>query len=99
MLDFYLIEDTQRKPAYPKQAGLEHVGELDEHTFDTLQKRGIIGSQFDFYADLRWDVAVLKQIRQNITDKDMQGDRDAKKLLQFIELADSKRCGLIAYGD
>jgi hypothetical protein len=99
MLDFYIIKDNQSKPGYPGQAGLEFVGGLDDKTFDNLQNKGIIDSRFDYYSDFRLGTDLIKQIRQNILQKQLQADDDVKMLIQLFDAADMHQSGLIAYGD
>jgi hypothetical protein len=99
MLDFYIIKDDQSKPNYPEQAGLEFVGGLDDKTFDNLQNKGIIDSRFDYYSDFRLGTVLIKQIRQNILQKQLQADDDVKMLIQLFDAADMQQSGLIAYGD
>ena len=99
MLDFYIIKDDQAKPNAPKQADLEFAGGLDDETFDNLQNKGIIDRRFDFYSDFRLDTALIRQIRQTISRKQLQSDVDVKKLNQLFDIADKRQCGLIAYGD
>lgn len=99
MLDFYTIKDDQSKPKYPEQTGLEFVGGIDDITFYNLQSKGIIDERFDYYSDFRLGTASIKQIRQNIFQKQLQDDLDVKKLVQLFDIADKKQIGLIAYGD
>lgn len=99
MLDFYTIEDYQPKPSNIAQAGLEFAGGLDEQTFSNLQSKGIIDSRFDCYTDFRLGAELIKQIRENILDRQLQSDIDVKKLIQILDTATGKKCGLIAYGD
>jgi hypothetical protein len=99
MLDFYIIKDDQAKPNYPEQLGLEFVGGLDNKTFDNLKNKGIIDRRFDYYSDFRLGSLLIKQIRQTISQKQLQADSDVKKLTQLFDNADKKQSGLIAYGD
>lgn len=99
MLDFYIIKDDQAKPNYPKKLELEFVGGLDEKTFNNLQNKGIINRRFDYYSDFRLGTLLIKQIRQTITQKQLQADNDVKKLTHLFDTADKKQSGLIAYGD
>jgi hypothetical protein len=99
MLDFYIIKDDQVKPNYPEKLGLEFVGGLDDKTFDNLQNKGIIDRRFDYYSDFRLGTLLIKQIRQNILQKQLQADNDVKKLTQLFDTAHKKQCGLIAYGE
>lgn len=99
MLDFYIIKDDQSKPNYPEKAGLEFVGGLDDKTFDNLQNKGIIDRRFDYYSDFRLGTVLIKQIRQNILQKQLLADDDVKMLIQLFDAADMQQSGLIAYGD
>jgi hypothetical protein len=99
MLDFYIIKDDQSKPGYPEQAGLAFAGGLDDNTFDNLQNKGIIDSRFDYYSNFRLGTDLIKQIRQNILQKQLQADDDVKMLIQLFDAADMHQSGLIAYGD
>lgn len=99
MLDFYLINDAQAKPKYPKQVGLEFVGQLDEETFGNLQNKGILDLRLDYYSDFRMGTTEIKQIRQTIINKQIDSDSDVKKLMELLDFADKKQCGLMAFGD
>ncbi|MBZ4187511.1 hypothetical protein [Niabella beijingensis] len=99
MLDFYIVQDEQPQPDYPEQAGLEFVGALDNRTFANLQRKEVIGMQFNFYSDFRLDTELINQIRQHIFKTDLQTDDDVKKLLILLDTAERNRSGLIAYGD
>lgn len=99
MLDFYLINDAQAKPKYPEQAGLEFVGQLNEETFGNLQNKGILDHRMDYYSDLRMGTPEIKQIRQTIINKQIDSDSDVKKLMELLDIADLKQCGLMAFGD
>lgn len=99
MLDFYLISDNQPKPYYPEKVGLEYIGGLDSDTFENLKSKGIIDKRFDYYSDFRWGTLLIKQIKQRIIQYQFQADQEIKKLSAFLDLAEQKSCGLIAYGD
>lgn len=96
MLDFYTIKDEWPTPDYPEQSEL--VGGLDYKTFENLQRKGIL-SKFNYYSDFRLGIVLMKQIRQNVIQKQLQKDTDVKKLLNLFDIADLKQSGLIAYGD
>lgn len=97
MLDFYLIDDEQSKPNDPQNLVL--IGSLDEKTFSNLKTKGIIGNQYDFYSDFRLSCTIVKQIQDLISRQLLQADTDVKQLLQILDGAMSKQCGVIAYGD
>ncbi|MBB1643639.1 hypothetical protein [Sphingobacterium sp. UME9] len=99
MLDFYIIDDKQVKPDFPEKAGLVFAGQLDEKTFSSLQQKGIIATQFDYYTDFRLNTALIKQIQQIILDKGFQMDTDIKSFTQILDIASNKQSGLIAYSD
>jgi hypothetical protein len=99
MLDFYTIKDDQSKPNSPEKVGLEFVGGLDDTTFENLQDKGIIDRRFDYYSDFRLETILIKQIRKNILQKQLQADIDVKKLIRLFDAADLKQSGLVAYGD
>ncbi len=99
MLDFYLIRDDQVKPNFPESLGLVFVGSLDYITFEKLQNLGIISSQFDYYSDFRLDSIIIKQIRKNIIQKDLNFNSDIIKLTHLFDIADKNKSGLIAFGD
>ncbi|MEY5047505.1 MAG: hypothetical protein RLZZ175_864 [Bacteroidota bacterium] len=99
MLDFYLIRDDQVKPNFPESLGLVFVGSLDYITFEKLQNLGIISSQFDYYSDFRLDSIIIKQIRNNIIQKDLNFNSDIIKFTHLFDIADKNKSGLIAFGD
>ncbi|MDR2272068.1 MAG: hypothetical protein LBF27_14275 [Sphingobacterium sp.] len=99
MLDFYIIEDDQAMPNYPEEFGLQFVGGIDYGTFTNLQSKGIIDPRFDYYSDFRLDTLIIKQIRENILQKQLQADTDIIKLTQLFTFANEKESGLIAFGD
>lgn len=41
--------------------------------------KGIIDKRFDYYSDFRLGTVLIKQIRQNILQKQLQADTDVKK--------------------
>ena len=98
MLDFYLINDDQPKPNYPEQLSLEFVVGLDSKTFESLIKKGLIDSRFDYYSDFRWNLKVIEQINLNIV-KAKNLDSDIDKLNLIINKALELKSGLIAYCD
>ncbi|MGE8426255.1 MAG: hypothetical protein ACN6O7_00195 [Sphingobacterium sp.] len=99
MLDFYIIDDKQPKPDFPEKAGLVFAGQLDEKTFSSLQQKGIIAKQFDYYSDFRLDTALIKQIQEIIEVKWLKIDTDVKSLIAIISIANNRQSGLIAYSD
>lgn len=99
MLDFYIIKDEQATPKYPEQLKLEFVGQLNEETFGNLQNKGIIDHKLDYYSDFRIRTTVIKQIRKTIINKQINSDSDVKKLMELLDIADQKQCGLMAFGD
>ncbi|MGN7787672.1 hypothetical protein ACTJIJ_24270 [Niabella sp. 22666] len=99
MLDFYIIGDNQMIPNYPEELGLQFVGGIDYGTFKNLQRKGILDKGFDYYSDFRLDTVLLKQIQENILQKELQTDTDVIKLLQLFNIANEKDSGLIAFGD
>lgn len=62
MLDFFTIDDNQPKPDFPEKAGLDFAGQLDEKTFFSLQQKGIIAKEFDYYTDFRLDTALKMRL-------------------------------------
>ncbi|WP_293908020.1 hypothetical protein [Sphingobacterium sp. UBA5670] len=99
MLDFFTIDDNQPKPDFPEKAGLNFAGQLDEKTFFSLQQKGIIAKEFDYYTDFRLDTALIKQMQQIILSKGLHMDTDVKSLTQILDIANTNRSGLIAYSD
>ncbi len=99
MLDFYLIQDDQPKPDYPEQANLEFVGGLDYKTFENLQNKGVIGSQYNYYSDFRWGTKMIEQQSTNVNLGEFKKDTDLEKLIDILEKAKNKNSGLIAYCD
>ncbi|MGE9310522.1 hypothetical protein ACLOAU_02695 [Niabella sp. CJ426] len=99
MMDFYIIGDDQAIPNYPEELGLQFVGGIDYGTFKNLQSKGILDKGFDYYSDFRMDTVLLKQIQENILQKELQTDTDVIKLLQLFNIANEKNSGLIAFGD
>ncbi|MBB6500688.1 hypothetical protein [Pedobacter cryoconitis] len=99
MLDFYLIPDHQRQPGYPEEVELELAGELDYKTFGNLQKSGIIGSNYDYYTDFRWDTDIIKQICHKINLNQRLHHGDIENLLAILNKARSLNMGLLAYAD
>lgn len=95
MLDFYIIKDDQAKPSSRKQESLEFVGGLDEVVFKNLQKRGIINDRFDYYSDFRLATPLIRQIRENILQKQLQDDSDVKKYFIFLMLLKSIKVDLL----
>ncbi|MCD8433606.1 hypothetical protein LNJ05_12615 [Tenacibaculum finnmarkense genomovar ulcerans] len=98
MLDFYLIKDDQPKPNYPEQVSLEFVIGLDSKTFESLIKKRLIDSRFDYYSDFRWNLKVIEQINLNIV-KAKNLDSDIDKLNLIINKALELKSGIIAYCD
>ncbi|WP_419699677.1 hypothetical protein [Mucilaginibacter sp. NFX135] len=99
MLDFYLIDDHQAKPNHPEQKELKFIGKLDDQTFNRLKDKKIIADRFDYYSDFRWDAALINQMHENISQKQLQTDTDVKQLLSLLGIARENQSGLIAYGD
>lgn len=98
MLDFYFIKDDIAKTNH-EPLGLDFAGDLDNKTFENLQKKGIIDDRFDYYSDFRWSEVLLNQMRERIDRKQMHTDTDVMKLLHLIDTALETKSGLIAYGD
>lgn len=99
MLDFYIIKDDQSKPNFPEQGGLKFIGGLNDIVFENLQRKGVLSNRFDYYSDFRLGTSLITQIRQNISQKQMQDDSDVKQLLHLFEAAEKLQSGLIAYAD
>jgi hypothetical protein len=97
MLIFYLINDDHVKPNTPQEK--KHVGGLDDQTFENLKRKGIIDTRFDYYSDFRWGTAIIKQILEKISQKQIQSDNDVKELLKLLNIAEKEQSGLIAYCD
>lgn len=99
MLDFYIIEDDQPKPSNLGRNNLTYAGGLDNKTFDSLRRKGIIDDRFDYYSDFRWGTQLITQIRKAIQNEKMEKDSDVQSLLTLLNTAEQKKSGLIAYGD
>jgi len=99
MLDFYLIPDDVIKSNFPGQKGLKLIGGLDDRTFEGLKNKKIIPDRFDYYSDFRWDTALIKQLHDNIRQRQLQSDTDVKQLLLLLDIAEKNQSGLTAYGD
>lgn len=99
MLDSYIIGDDQAIPDYPEELGLQFVGGVDYGTFTNLQSKGILDKELDYYSDFRLDTVLLKQIQENILQKELQTDTDVIKLIQLFNMANKKDSGLVAFGD
>lgn len=99
MLDFYLIRDDQPKPDHPEQADLEFAGALDLKTHSNLQKKELVESGHDYFSDLRWEKTAIRQIQKIARQDKFENDKVVKKLLDLIDKARLKDCGLIAYCD
>lgn len=99
MLDFYLINDEQQTPKYPKEVELKFVGSLDDSTFYNLLKKEVVDKRYDYYSDFRWSIGEIKSMLQKILNEQMLNNDDVRKLTQLLDVADRQQSGLIAYGD
>lgn len=98
MLDFYLLPDDQNIPDYPEEGEGQGIGGLDQVTFERLKFKKIIPERFDYYADFRWDRALVQQILENI-QKQLGDDTDVKPLRRMLDAAKERDSGLVAYAD
>lgn len=99
MLDFYIIKDNQTLSAARKQLDLEFVGGLDDLTFGNLKRKMILDVRLDYYSDFRLNNSQIRKIKENIVQKKLEDDSDAKELIYLLDCADNKQSGLIAFGD
>lgn len=98
MLDFYFISDDAAKQNN-RTSEPDFAGALDDKTFKNLQNKGIIDARFDFYSDFHWPKVFLEKMRREIDIKQIHTDSDVVRLLQLIDPAVARECGLIAYCD
>jgi hypothetical protein len=97
ILDFYLLSDEKPKPHTVHD--LTFAGQLGEESFHYLVEKGFVDNRFDYYADFRWNSALVDQILKKISDKDFERKNPVVDLLVILQKAKSANCGLIAVAD
>lgn len=98
MLDFYLLADDQKQLSFPEETGAKIVGHMNDQTFERLKVKKIIPERFNYYADFRWDRALIQQISNNI-QKNGLNDTDIQSLLKLLDVAKEQDSGLMAFAD